>query len=131
MGRGEMSQEYSDVSANMRHYSELRFKRITVFLVATGALLGAQELQLGTSESSWAFSAVGLFVTISFWIMAVRAAHYYWNFRERAVKLEDKLNYSQYKNLPKRWKITSIAVHLLFAGFMVMWIALFASAIPG
>jgi hypothetical protein len=124
-----VSQEYEELGANMRHYSGLRFSRLTLFLFASGGLLGAQIASPLERAVALAVPLLGLALTAVFWFMVKRVGLYYWHFRERAEELEASLDYKQYSTLPRQRGVTDVAMALLFLGFIVTWGALFIIAL--
>jgi hypothetical protein len=48
--------EYKEVGSNLRHYSNMRFERLNVFLIANGALSWAQLFKEPPHRLSWFFT---------------------------------------------------------------------------
>lgn len=117
--------EYSEVNYNLRHYSALRFQRLNVFLVAISALSWASLYEDPPSDLPWILPAVGLVVTIVFWVMVARTEKYYAALRDRGWELERLLKFRQLSTLPSRGLLTTKrATHLLFLTFVALWLLL-------
>jgi hypothetical protein len=124
-----VSQEYSELGANMRHYSELRFTRLTVFLLASGGLLGAQFAGAGRDSAAIVIPVLGIVLTVGFWRMVFMMGRYYWHFRTRAAALEGELSYQQYTTLPpQRGPGTSFVIGVLFVCFLLLWLVFLVEA---
>jgi hypothetical protein len=125
MSQEDPKDEYKDLSDNMRHYGNLRFAQLTIFIASTAALLNAtltSSLPF-TTESRFLLKIGGVITTIVFWVIEERAADYWHHFRRRAVELEKQLGYQQYTTRPTRTFITATnAVRLFYASILVFWI---------
>lgn len=122
---GDPKEEYKDLSDNMRHYANMRFAQLTIFVALTGGLIivlfskDAPDSPLAKAI----LKVAGIFIAAMFWIMEERAADYWHHFRKRAVELEDLLGYRQYKDRPTRRLLTATdASRAIYAGAIVFWI---------
>ena len=120
-------EEYRDASANMRHYSNLRFAQLTIFFAVTGGLiLGVTQGSESLDRDALRFA--GLVVVLAFWVLEQRILNYWEVHRRRAKELEPPLGFKQYSYREKhnildhlisgRW-----ATRVLFAGAIVFWSA--------
>lgn len=125
MTNGNPEEEYKDVSSNIRYYGSMRFVLLTLFGTFSATIMAA--LFLGTTPlnlpAQVILKALGLLLVLVFGIMDQRASEYWGTFWRRAVELEAKLNYSQYKARP-HGRIISItnATRLLYLGMLIFWI---------
>jgi len=122
-----MKDEYVDLSANMRHYANMRFAQLSIFVALTAALVNA-IFEKGGRFSFGANTAVkigGLIIVLVFWAMEESAADYWNHFRKRAIVLEDTLGYQQYKDRPThrlRGFTATNAVRFLFLVVSAFWV---------
>lgn len=122
---GDPKEEYKDLSDNMRHYANMRFAQLTIFVALTGGLIMV-VFSKDVPDSPLAkvvLKLTGIFIAVMFWIMEERAADYWHHFRKRAVELEDLLGYRQYKDRPTGKFLTATnASRAIYAGVIVFWI---------
>ena len=117
-------EEYKDASANMRHYSNLRFAQLTIFVAVTGGLIAIliKDKGIGEAPAKLMIKVMGIFMVFVFWIMEERIIRYWETHRRRAEELEDQLRYLQYKTRPKGKLIRGrTAARLLFGGIIIFW----------
>lgn len=127
MSPNDLKDEYLDVSENMRHYGNMRFAQLTLYVVITAAQLSIlfnSDLTKPSFLICKLLELGGIIVTIVFFIMEERAVTYWDNYRIRGVDLESELGYQQFTNQPKRkmWTATN-AVRGLFACIFIFWVA--------
>lgn len=125
IANGNPEEEYKDVSNNIRYYGSMRFVLLTLFGTLSAAIIAT--LFLGTitpqAPAKVILKVLGLVLVLVFGLMDQRASEYWSALWIRAVELEAKLNYSQYKARPHR-RIMSItnATRLLYLTMLVFWI---------
>jgi hypothetical protein len=125
MTNGKPEEEYKDVSDNIRYYGSMRFVLLTLFATLSATIMAA--LFLSTTPPSMPTKVVlkilGIVLVIVFGFIDQRTSEYWGAFWIRAVELEAKLNYSQYKARPHR-RIMNItnATRLLYLTVLVFWI---------
>lgn len=118
--------EYLDVSENMRHYGNMRFAQLTLFIAITAAQLSVlfnSDIPKPSLLICHFIEYGGLIVTVVFFIMEERAVSYWDNYRIRGVELEKDLSYQQFTRQPKRkiWTATN-AVRILFVFIFLFWV---------
>lgn len=122
---GNPEEEYKEVSNNIRYYGSMRFVLLTLFGTLSATIMAA--LFLGTTTpllpTKVILKILGLVLVLVFGVMDQRTSEYWSALWVRAVELEAKLNYSQYKGRPYR-RIMSItnAARLLYLTMLVFWI---------
>jgi hypothetical protein len=123
-------EEYKDISENLRHYANMRFKQLTLFSVLTGVILGAiTKGDLLGCGSVIILKIIGICIVVTFGIMEERAAGYWHSFLKRAIQIEGQIGYKQYSGRPERKSITATnAIRFLFIVIFIFWIVSF---IPG
>ncbi len=125
MTNGNPEEEYKDVSENIRYYGSMRFVLLTLFATLSATIMAALFLSATPSlmPTRVVLKILGLVLVIAFGFMDQRASEYWGIFCIRAVELEAKLKYSQYKARPRR-QIMSItnAARLLYLTMLVFWI---------
>ena len=87
--------EYSELCTNMRHYADMRFKQMTLFLAITSILLGLRFSGTFQIEPIEVIPLIGIFSVIIFIVLEERAADFYWQYRRRAKELERTLQFHQ------------------------------------
>lgn len=127
-GESPRLEEYRQVSENLRLYANLRFAQMTLFFVATGALLAALGKEGGLARffSPPAFAVGGLVVVAAFAVMEQSAVRYWFHYRGRAVELERDLGLRQYTDRARKLRLglsATSAVRFLFFGVAVVWLA--------
>ena len=130
--REYFQQEYSDLSTNMRHYGNMRFAQLTIFIAITGALLKFRF------ESNSSLPCVikqlvalgGLIISVVFLIMEISSSYLWAHFARRAAELETRLGYYQYSTLlgapkfnvrPSTWAIGILFLFVLFFWAVVIF----------
>lgn len=94
--------EYLDASQNFRHYSGLRFIIFTAYL-AVIAGIGYVALNDEAKYPAYVVKLAktgGLAITLAFWNYEERAYQLLKHFRDQAKKLEERLNYTQFRDMP-------------------------------
>jgi hypothetical protein len=94
-------EEYKDLSDNMRHYGNMRFAQLTIFVSLTSGFIILLFKDLSSFDKTF-IKGSATFFTILFGIMEERAADFYHHFRKRAKELEYLLGYRQYKDLKSK-----------------------------
>lgn len=125
-----MQDEYREASANLRHYSNLRFAQLTIFAAITAGLLYIffHENNYSYSPFIHAIPAIGLVVVIVFLILELRILIYWDHHKNRTKDLERELGYDQYKTRPEpRYIRGRFAIRLLFAGVSIFWVFIIVS----
>ena len=124
--------EYREVSSNLRHYSNLRFTVLTVFLAFQAALIGfgldSKSPILSTFMAKIAGLTALLTATFVFWTYIERVHAYRMLFLKRALELETKLEFHQYLSRPiPRYSLlsTHLAGRIFFLTVAVFWIVIF------
>jgi hypothetical protein len=127
MTKGDHKDEYREVSENIRHWQQLRFIAMTVFMAVSAGLMSASfqwktNLTLITSIS---IRIMGVLSVIIFWIQDERIVQYWLHYSARAKDLEKDLKFKQYSTTPPRNRIITSgnAMRLLYIMFFVFWTA--------
>jgi len=127
MAKGETQDEYSEVGNNIRHWQQMRFTAMTVFIAVTAGLLTAifQWRENPTSLASISIRLMGILAVIVFWVQDERIVQYWQHFTARAKDLEVELGFEQYSKTPRRNQLITSgnAIRLLYFTFLVFWIA--------
>ncbi|HUV66796.1 MAG TPA: hypothetical protein VMW24_23110 [Sedimentisphaerales bacterium] len=125
MANGNPSEEYKDLSENMRHYANMRFAQLTLYFALTAGLVTALftvDPPLG-DNLRLALKIIGVLASAAFGVMEERAADYWHHFRRRAVEIEKSLAYKQYTDRPgnKLFSATN-AARLMVWGGVPLWL---------
>ena len=128
MNNNYYKDEYNDTSANMRHYGTLRFARLTVFIVITGAMINYLfnpnvEIPLNSLQ----LKICALIISVMFWIVEVSDMFMWTRFIQRAAILEKQLKYEQYSRLPGSpgfniMRPATIALWVFYLLVIIFWI---------
>ena len=115
--------EYLDLSANMRHYGNMRFAQLTIFIAITAALLrflfGSNSSLPCTTKQLLTWG--GLVITVTFLIMEITCTYLWTRFAKRAAELETKLGYRQYSTLPGAPNFRTIRPSTWAIGFFFLF----------
>lgn len=125
--------EYIDVSTNMRAYAALRFAQLTLFITLTASLMGAAFGAISGLDSWFKDAAKfgGVVICILFWIVEGRSTGYYHRFNERALELESRLGFRQYRKQDDHWQnlcwlrkkfTATYAIGALFGIILIFWL---------
>lgn len=123
---GDPSEEYKDLSDNMRHYANTRFAQLTLYFALTAALINAVFLTEPplASRLRLGLKIAGAIAAALFGVMEKRAADYWHHFRKRATALESILGYKQYTERPEVKVLSATnASRLLVWGAVPAWLA--------
>lgn len=120
-----MLEEYRDASQTMRHYSNLRFAQLTVFVAATGGLWALEERLSSSTVPSAAIEAAGLLV-VGVFVLLEERLYMYWNhYLKRAIALERDLGFKQHTERPRLALLKgNVAVRVLFVGAGAFWVTM-------
>jgi hypothetical protein len=126
MLKGEPKDEYHEVGENIRHWQNMRFTSMTVFMGVMAGLLAA-NFQWGknlTDAARISVKLLGLLAVMTFWVQDERIVQYWQSFVARAKVLEKELKFKQYSLTPQRNVILTSgnAIRLLFLMFTIFWI---------
>jgi hypothetical protein len=97
--RAHVFDEYKEASLNWRYYGEVRFKQLTVFLTATGALgaaLFSKASEANPSKVKPFIVFLGLAITAAFFVLEERATYYRRAYMYILRSLEGHLEFRQY-----------------------------------
>jgi len=127
MPQGEPKDEYRDVGENIRHWQNMRFTSMTVFIAVMAGLLAAlfQWSANLTSVARISVRIAGVLAVLVFWVQDERIVQYWQHFLARARALEKELGFQQYSSTPPRNRILTSgnAIRFLYFMFFVFWIA--------
>ena len=117
--------EYLDATANMRHYSNLRFLQLTVFVAVTGgliAILSGTDTKT-TLGAELLVKGIGVLMSVAFLFLEIRIVRHWEYHRHRAEELEDVLGLRQFKCRPRyTWINGRNAAYMIFVGIGTFWL---------
>jgi hypothetical protein len=125
MANGNPSEEYKDLSDNMRHYGNMRFAQLTLYFALTAGLVTAlSTLDPPLSDSlRLALKIIGALASAAFGVMEERAADHWHHFRRRAVEIEKLLGYKQYTDRPAaNYFSATNAARVMVWGGVPLWL---------
>lgn len=129
------SQEYSEVSSDLRTYTTLRFTIFTVYLVALGSLasvaFGLLNFQSGDRVilMRWGRGA-GLLVTFLFFYYEVRVQSLINHAIGVGQRLEPQLRFSRLSSRPSWGRLRSHNItNLTFTVLLIFWLAALARSL--
>ena len=136
-------EEYREIGINWRYWGEVRFKQLTVFLMAQAIIGGTAlsefiPLQDGKLKTypfklHLLLAIVGVSLTFLFYILEERATFYRRAYLHRAIKLEEKLRFWQYRvtnNIYWQNLRSEYIFRFFFFGVAMLWILHLSSEIP-
>ncbi len=123
-------EEYKEVSANLRQYSNMRFAQMTLCFGISGGIAATlfrsdHPLENGLRQI---LMVVGMLVGVVFYVMERRSSTQWYVFWHRARVLESQLGYCQYlawKEAPRPLR-SSTAVTSILLGSSVLWLTALA-----
>ncbi len=121
-------EEYTEVNINIRHYSNLRFAQLTIFLALTGGLVSVIFTKLTNEQATLknCLEFAGVFTTIMFWLIEESATKKWMAFKKRGDELEKILGYKQLTEFPRsRFLSATNATRMLYIGITVFWTIVF------
>lgn len=126
---GNPQKEYEDISNNLRHYGNLQFTQLTVFVVINLAMI---NLMFGGTNTSHLpriiLEVMGLSLSTLFFVMNNRVTAHWSTYSKRAMELEKILGYRQYTNRPPSGKFSNrnavSGVYMLLASLWILTIIL-------
>jgi len=100
-GKGNPLEEYKELCNNMRHYGNMRFGQLTIFVALMGALF-AFVSRNGTmcQQTTTLLQVATVVMGAAFWVMEERGADYWHHFKYKARQIEKRLGYEQHKESP-------------------------------
>lgn len=117
-----MLEEYKDLSANMRHYANIRFAQLTIFIAITGGIIKGLMDSLPSSPFGLVLPVIGICIAAMFWVMEERNQDSLKDFERRARDLETSLGYRQYTNRRTATCLSlTNATRIIYAGAIVLW----------
>lgn len=126
MGNGEPLKEYEDLSSNLRHYGNLQFAQLTVFIAITAGLLSV----IFRSDDPISCSAeivlklAGLLLSALFLVMSERVTAHWLAYWKRAKELEKLLGFKQYTDRPvAKYFSNTNAVRGVYLLTAILWIS--------
>lgn len=128
-------QEYIDLSSNMRHYGNIRFAGLTIFLATTAVLLNF----IFSSNISYNIKTVlkifGILICFLFLARDISDMYLWTMFIQRAADIERNLNFKQYSRLKGAPKFTffrpaAIAIFIFYIFVVVFWFILLFTKTP-
>jgi hypothetical protein len=124
-----LRQEYTEVNQNLRHYGNMRFGQLTIFIALTGGLVVLVLTKLNPisqQKLKIPFEFLGIFISLMFWRIEYSSTRKWIGFKERANELEIKLDYKQLRESPRPgyWNATR-AIKLLYWSIIAFWIIAF------
>jgi hypothetical protein len=126
MSLGNPQDEYTDISESIRHWQNMRFAQLTVFIALTAGMFATvYHTDFNTSDITKLLTKLaGAGVSIMFWLMDERVVQYWRSGRNRAIELERTLGYAQYSSTPPRGRLTAgNAVRAFYLVHLLSWIA--------
>jgi hypothetical protein len=121
-------EEYKEISTHIRHYSNMRFAQLTLFVAMQTALFAGVFALIDKCEPTTValLKALGAISTVVFFVMEERAADYWHYFVKRACYLELQLGIECFLNRPSKSVFTATnSVRLLFVAIGIYWVSSF------
>ncbi|OHB70531.1 MAG: hypothetical protein A2W23_03325 [Planctomycetes bacterium RBG_16_43_13] len=118
-------EEYKELGNNMRHYANMRFATLTVFIAITSGLvlfIFGRDNALSPNMKTF-LKIIGGLITPAFLLMEERSVDYWHSFKRRAIELEKLWCFNQYTGA-KSAKIFAAtnATRLVYAVGIVFWL---------
>ena len=116
--------EYTEITYNIRHYSNIRFAIFSIFFAVAGGL-GFVAFGKGQFDPHTASVArlSGLVVIVISWMYEERCSQFFDHYVNLAAELEQSLRYRQYINKPKPPRFVLEAKQAFRVFFVLMGLA--------
>lgn len=124
-------EQYKEIKASRRHYSNLRFALFPVFFVVQSGVL---QISLKSMKNELLFqdfiqSGAGILVTYGFWTIENRIRDYYIELETAGHQIEELLEFD-HKMMEKYSKTTffnstKLSIKTVYAVFMIYWVVTF------
>lgn len=118
-------QEYAELCASHRHYSNLRFAVFTVFFAVLGGLatvaFGLNAPQQPTYAALLA-QVLGLLIIYIFWRFEENIVGFMGHFDRRAKKLEGIWQFQHFRGRPTNRPTTISLTRMLYAAIAILWL---------
>lgn len=128
-----LKDEYTEVSQNLRHYSNLRFAIFSVYFAVIAGISAITFSKGQFDETATQFAKVGgLLITLVFWSFEERTGQIFEHFGRVAHQLEGLLGYSQLSTRPSaKFPVfgAEIITRLFFVLLTVFWVYIVYSLI--
>lgn len=116
--------EYQELASNIRHWEQMRWVSMTVFMALMVASIGAMisnDIRLD-GLTSQLVRVVGLSIVLIFWVQDERIVAYWVSMRARACEVEKDLGIEVFSRTPKRGLFSAgSAVRALYLILAVFW----------
>jgi len=127
MKNAEAKDEYIELNANLRHYGNIRFAQLTVFLAITAGLVTCVFTFNLSEPAKLLFKIGGVIISVLFWIVDISDMYLWTKFIRRAAELEGSLNYKQYSGLPgspkfDRVRPATLAIWCFYLLVFLFWL---------
>ena len=113
--------EYTDITLNIRHYSNLRFAIFSIFFAVSGGLgfvaFGRDQFD---PQTALVARLSGLLVIVIFWMYEERCSQFFDYYVKSAAELESSLHYRQYLKKPPPARFVLEAKQVFRVFFFVM-----------
>jgi hypothetical protein len=118
--------EFEELANNIRHWEQMRWVSMTVFMAIMAVSLGAYLEKKDKIDvfSAYCIRTVCVMIVLIFWVQDERIVKYWSAFRDRARQVEKKLDICVFSASPARGLISAgTAVRILYTIFLLFWIA--------
>jgi hypothetical protein len=121
---GDPKDEYLDICETIRHFGNIRFAQMTLFLAITAGMLTVVfQNETISLLASMSLKIGGMIIALLFWTMDARAMTYWHHFRERAIVLEETLGFQQWSHSPAtKFISTTNAIQILYSVVIIFWV---------
>ena len=120
------SQEFEELSNNIRHWEKMRWVSMTVFIAIMAVSLNAyfsKDITINNFNSYY-LRLLGVAIVFIFWVLDERIVAYWKSFKERAHDIEKEIGIEVFSKTPKRGFFSAgTAVRVLYALFCAFWVA--------
>src|SRR5262249_35100766 len=91
--------EYAEIGENLRHYANLQFAQLSIYVAVAGAIIAAviSESARDLFLFRWVICGAGALLGIPFLLMSLRVSRYWDKHVKRAREIEEQLGMSSYR----------------------------------
>lgn len=117
--------EYKECNNNLRHYSNMRFAQLSLFIIISGILFnGAFHDSFSTERTKDFFPVIGIALSLLFYFMQERRLNMWNSIYTRLKDIEAELCLKQHTKRPqKKGGVPSrLSTNLVYALFAASWL---------
>ncbi len=121
-------EEYKEAGANLRHYGNMRFAKLTLLAAVSGGLFTAliSKDPCLTESQKILLACLGLLFSSALWVMEERSNQWWQRFLNRAIALEKEIDANQFTPPKQGCLSATVAVRIVYLALVLIWLSILA-----